>query len=64
MDMLLQNIKQKKLTWYSETLLYGYKLNTDTSLLRTLCIVPGEKKSPYIFSKFNLGHPVYTDSFL
>ena len=33
------------------TPLYGHPLNTDTSLLRTVCFVPGE--SPCIFSKFN-----------
>ena len=29
---------------YSQTSLYGRPLNTDSSLLRTVCFVPGEKK--------------------
>ena len=43
---------------YSQTPLNGHPLNTDTSLLRTVCFVPGE--SPYIFSKFN---PLNMDTF-
>ena len=35
-------------------------LNTDTSLLRTVCCVPGERK-PLLFSKFN---PLNTDNSL
>ena len=42
---------------YSKTPLSGPPLNTDTSLSRTVCFVPGE--SPYIFSKFN---PLNTDT--
>ena len=42
---------------YSRNPLYGHPLNTDTSLLRTVCSVPGE--SSYIFSKFN---PLNTDT--
>ena len=45
---------------YSQTLFYGHPLNTDTSLLWTVCFVPGEK-TPYIFSKFN---PLNTDTSL
>ena len=37
---------------YSKTPLYEHPLNTDISLLRTFCFIPGEK-SPNIFSKFN-----------
>ena len=29
---------------YSQTSLYGHPLYTDTSLLRTVCFVPGERK--------------------
>ena len=35
--------------WYSHTPLYGHPLKTDTSLLRTVCFVPGERK-PLTFS--------------
>ena len=50
---------------YSETPLYGHLLNTVTSLLRTVCFVPG-KESPYIYSTFNPlnSHLIITDSLL
>ena len=44
---------------YSQTLFFGQLLNKDTSLLQTVCFVPGERKSlsypyeSYIFSEFN-----------
>lgn len=51
----LQNCRStfKNGSWrnYSQTL-YGHLLKTDTPLLRTVFIVPGE--SSYIFSKFKL----------
>ena len=37
---------------YNGTTLYEHPLNTDTSLLRTVCFVPEERK-PLHFSKFN-----------
>ena len=43
---------------YSETPHYRHLLNTNTSLLRTVCFVPGER-NPYIFPKFN---PLNTDT--
>ena len=44
---------------------YGHQINTDTSLLRTVCFVPG-KESPYIFSQFHTldkRHHVNSDMF-
>ena len=57
----MENVTEFK---YSQTPLYGHPRNTDTSLLRTIFLVP----SSYIFSnKFNplntYGHPVNTDTF-
>ena len=37
---------------YSQVLLYGHPLNTDTSLLQIVCLVPRER-SLYILSKFS-----------
>ena len=47
---------------YNQTLLYGHRLNTDTSFITdwTVCFIPGEK-SPYIFSEFN---PLNTNTLL
>ena len=53
-------LARAKSIYYSQTLFYGHPLNTDTSLLWTVCFVPGEK-TPYIFSKFN---PLNTDTSL
>ena len=39
-----QNSRTKYSSTYNQTLLYGHPLNTDTSLLRTVCFVPGERK--------------------
>ena len=47
--------------WYSQTRLYRHRhpLNTDTSLLRTVCSLSLGKDNPYNFSKFN---PFNTDT--
>ena len=45
---------------YSQTPFFGHLLNKDTSLLQTVCFVPGERQPlSYIFSKFN---PVNMDT--
>ena len=36
-------------TNYSQTLLYGHPLNMNTSLLWTVCFVPGERR-PFTFN--------------
>ena len=47
--------------WYSQTRLYRHRhpLNTDTSLLRTVCSLSLGKEIPYNVSKFN---PFNTDT--
>ena len=39
------NRENNQINKYSQTPLYGYLLNTDTSLLRAACFIPGERKS-------------------
>ena len=46
-----QNSRTKYSSTYNQTLLYGHPLNTDTSLLRTVCFVPGERKPLYFHYK-------------
>ena len=48
---------------YSETPLYGHSLNTDTSLLRTVCFVPGERKPLHflLIQPALYGHPLNMD---
>ena len=63
-----QNSRTKYLSTYSQTLLYGHLLNTDTSLLRTVCFVPGERKPLHFHYKnptrlIYIWTPVNTDSF-
>ena len=45
---------------HSQTPLYGHPLNMDTSLLRTVCFVPGERRSLHFL---NYGQPVNKDIF-
>ena len=58
----MENVIELK---YSRTPLYGHPRNTDTWLLHTVFLVPGESR--YISSKFNLlnryEHPVNTNMF-
>ena len=50
-------VRHKK---YSRKSLYGQALNADTSLLRTVFLVPVGNVRPHIFFKFN---PLNTDTF-
>ena len=51
----------------TQAMLYGHPLNMDTSLLRTVCFLPGEKKALTFslnLTRLLYGHPVNTDTFL
>ena len=56
-----QNSRTKYSSTYNQTLLYGHPLNTDTSLLRTVYFVPGERK-PLHFHYKNSTRLIYMDT--